>query len=129
MMAAFIFVVSLAALFMFFVSYCRSLTASSSQHSLSEEARDVTGIRNKASGRDFARVVQLLKLCPEIPQDGGGLRAVGIYHAILESAARMMPALRSWAEKESAGCAYFAAVALDRRIALSREMWAQDAGI
>jgi hypothetical protein len=129
MMAAFIFVVSLAALFMFFVSYCRSLTASCSQHALSAEARDVTGIRTAANARDYARVVQLLKLCPERPEDDGGLRAVGIYHALLKGASRAIPALRSWTEKESAGCAYFAAVALDRRIALSREMWAQDAGI
>src|ERR1700742_5174689 len=99
MMAAFIFILSLAALFMFFVSYCRSLTASCSQHALSEEARDVTGIQSRASGRDYARVVQLLRLCPELPEDGGGLRAVGMYQSLLSGAARIVPSMRSWAEK------------------------------
>jgi hypothetical protein len=131
MMAAFILVFSLATLLMFFVSYCRSLMASSSQHALSEEVRDVTGIRSSASGRDFARVMQLLQLCPERPEDRSGLRAVGLYYSILNFAqgtlARLIPSFQPWAEQERAGCAYFAAVTLDRRIAFNREMLAQQA--
>jgi len=42
MMAALIFVFSVATLLMFFVSYCRSLMAASSRHTLSREVRDVT---------------------------------------------------------------------------------------
>ena len=68
MMAALIFVVSLATLFMFFVSYCRSMMASAAQHELSEEVRDVTGIKQVASARDYDRVVQILQLCPERPE-------------------------------------------------------------
>jgi hypothetical protein len=131
MMAAFILVFSSATLLMFFVSYCRSLMASSSQHPLSEEVRDVTGIHSGASGRDFARVMQLLQLCPERPEDGSGLRAVGLYYSILNFAqgtfARLIPSFQPWAEQERAGCAYFAAVTLDRRIAFNREMLAQQA--
>jgi hypothetical protein len=129
MMAVFIFAFSVATLLMFFVSYCRSLMASSSRHVLSEEVRDVTGIHSGASPRDYARVMQLLQLCPERPQDTTGLHAVGVYYSILNFAQatllRMVPALQPWAEQERAGCAYFAAVALDRRIAFSREMLAQ----
>ncbi len=44
MMAAIILVFSSLTLMMFFVSYCRSLMASSANHPLSEEVRDVTGI-------------------------------------------------------------------------------------
>ena len=129
MMAALIFVASLATLWMFFVSYCRSLMASSSRHPLSAEVQDVTGIRNAASPSDFRRVMQLLQLCPDRQEDRNGLHAVSLYHSFLaatrQMSARIMPALRSWAEQEQAGCAYFAAVALDRRIAHSREMLAQ----
>ncbi|HYW66786.1 MAG TPA: hypothetical protein VFB10_08775 [Candidatus Dormibacteraeota bacterium] len=129
MMAALIFAVSLATLWMFFVSYCRSLVAASSRHPLSAEVRDVTGINAVASAGDYRRVVQLLQLCPERQEDRTGLHAVSIYHSFLTAARRMsawvVPSLRSWTEHEQAGCAYFAAVALDRRIAYSREMLAQ----
>ena len=129
MMAALIFVFSLATLMMFFVSYCRSMTASSSRHVLSEEVRDVTGIQSPASGRDYARVMQLLQLCPEHPEDQTGLYAVRFYFSLLnltqQTFAKLNPSLLSWTEREKAGCTYFAAVALDRRIAFNREMMAQ----
>jgi hypothetical protein len=129
MMAALIFVFSLATLLMFFVSYCRSLMASSSRHSLSKEVRDVTGIPASASGRDFTRVMQLLQLCPERPDDRTGLHAVETYYGILDlleqTVARMVPSVRNWTEQERAGCANFAVVLLDRRIAFSREILAQ----
>ena len=129
MMAALIFVVSLATLWMFFVSYCRSLVAASSRHPLSAEVRDMTGIRAVASAGDYRRVVQLLQLCPERQEDRTELQAVNIYHSFLTAARQMfawiVPSLRSWAEHEQACCAYFAAVALDRRIAHSREMLAE----
>ena len=129
MMAALIFVASLATLGMFFVSYCRSLMASSSRHPLSAEVRDVTGIRTVASAGDYRRVTQLLQLCPDRQEDRNELQAMNMYHSFLTAIRRMfswiVPSLRSWSEHEQAGCAYFAAVALDRRIAHNREMLAQ----
>jgi len=129
MMAVLIFVASLATLCMFFASYCRSLVASYSRLPLSAEVRDVTGIATVASAADYARVVQLLRLCPERREDRVGLKAVGIYFSWLTAVrlilAWIAPSLRSWTEHEQACCAYFAAVALDRRIAYSREMLAQ----
>ncbi len=129
MMPALIFVISLATLLMFFVSYCRSLMASSSRHALSKEVRDVTGITASACGQDFAKIMQLLRLCPERPEDRTGLQAVGLYFGILglleKLLARLMPKVGFWAEQERAGCANFAVVLLDRRIAFSREILAQ----
>jgi len=129
MMAALIFVVSVATLLMFFVSYCRSLMASSTRHPLSKEVRDVTGIPASASGGDFDRVMQLLRLCPERPEDRTALQAVGMYYRILgllgNTLARIAPSLQFWTEQERAGCANFAVVLLDRRIAFSREIMAQ----
>jgi hypothetical protein len=131
MMAAMILVFSLATLLMFFISYCRSLTAAHSRKALSEEVRDVTGIRADVSSQEYARIIQLLKLCPERPEDRGGLRAVQIYYDLLRmlqsTVARLAPSLNAWTKNELAGCTYFAAVALDRRISFSREMLAQQA--
>jgi hypothetical protein len=129
MMAALILVFSLATLGMFFVSYCRSLVAACSQYSLSAEVRDVTGIRATAEADDYARVVQVLQLCPDRAEDRTNLHAVGLYHSLLtlvqNTAAQLAPSLRNWAERERAHCAQFAAVTLDRRIAFSREMLAR----
>jgi hypothetical protein len=113
----------------FFVPYCRSLIAASSGHILSAEVQDVTGLTNPASGEDFRRVVQLLRLCPDRPEDRGEIRAIGVYFGMLNflksvtlSAA---PKVRTWAERELGRCTYFAAVALDRRVAFSRDLLAQ----
>lgn len=128
-----IFVLSVATLLMFFVSYCRSLMASSSRHALSQEVRDVAGIAAQPSGNDFTRVVQLLRLCPECPDDRPGLQAVSLYFEILsllqKSLARLIPSIQAWTEQERAGCTSFAVVVLDRRIAFSREILAQQGEI
>lgn len=124
-----IFVVSLVCLLQFFVSYCRSLIAAWAKQPLSQEVQDVTGLKNSATGEDFARVTQLLHLCPERPEDRNRVRVVGAYFSLLSfvraTVARFIPALRQWTSLEQGHCAYFVAVALDRRIAFSRELLAQ----
>lgn len=129
MMAAIILVCSVVFLLQFFVSYCRSLIAASVKHPLSAEVQDVTGIRSSATGDDFARVVQLLQLCPDRPEDRSGVQAIGAYFSLLgflrATLARFAPTVLAWTETERGHCTYFAAVTLDRRIAFSRDMFAQ----
>lgn len=129
MMAGIILAFSLYLLLVFFMSYCRSLIAASIKHPLSAEVQDVTGIKSAAAGEDFDRVVQLLQLCPDRPEDRNGIQAIGAYFNLLgfvrATLARIVPSLRSWTESERGQCTYFAAVALERRIAFSRDMFAQ----
>jgi hypothetical protein len=129
MMAAVIFVFSVAALMQFFVSYCRSLIAASVRRALSSDVQDVIGIRRSASGEDFARVMQYLYLCPDSREDRNGIKAIGAYFRLLGAVGTVMgkliPSLRTWTESERSQCAYFAAVALDRRIAHNRDMFAE----
>ncbi len=129
MMAAIILVCSIILLLQFFVSYCRSLIAASSKRALSPEVQDVTGISKTATGEDFARVMQILQLCPEPPEDRKSIRAIGAYFLLLNllrsTVARMAPSMRTWTDSERGHCAYFAAVALERRISFSRDMLAQ----
>jgi len=129
MIAAVIFAISAAALLQFFFFYCRSLIAASAKQVLSAEVKDVTGIERTASGDDFKRVMQLLQLCPERPEDRTGVQAIGAYFGLLNflrsTVARIVPSLRAWTELERGQCAYFAAVALERRISFSRDMLAQ----
>ena len=128
-MATLIFIFSAAAMLQFFISYCRSLIAASIKQPLSAEVRDVAGIPSAASADDFERVLQLLQLCPERPEDGSRVRAISSYFRLLTfiraTVARVVPALVRWTDTERSQCAYFAAVALDRRIAFSRDMLAQ----
>jgi len=129
MMAALILACSVVLLLQFFVSYCRSLIAASASEALSPEVQDVTGISTNVSGEDFARVMQLLHLCPGRPEDRGAIRAVRTYFGLLsfmrQTLARVTPSLRAWTEKERDQCTYFAAVALGRRIAFSRDLMAE----
>jgi hypothetical protein len=129
MMAGVIFAFSAAALLQFFISYCRSLIAASSKQVLSAEVKDVTGIQRIASGEDFERVIQLLQLCPERPEDRNSVQAIGAYFKLLNfvrsTIARIVPSTKAWTESERGHCTYFAAVALERRISFSRDMLAQ----
>ena len=128
-MATLIFILSALALLQFFISYCRSLIGACIKQPLSAEVRDVTGIPNTAAGEDFARVIQLLDLCPERPEERGRIRAINLYFRLLNiissTVARIVPSLKAWTEMERGHCTYFAAVTLDRRIAFSRDMLAQ----
>ena len=129
MMAGIILVCSVVLLLQFFISYCRSLIAASSKQVLSPEVQDVTGIQRTASAGDFKRVMQLLQLCPERPEDRRGVQAITAYFSLLNfwraTIVRLFPSVRPWTELERGQCAYFAAVALERRIAFSRDILTQ----
>ncbi len=133
MIAALIFVVSIAALLQFFVSYCRSILAASRTQPLSEHAREVSGLNDAAPrAGDFQRLVQLARLCPEPGDDRNEVRFVRGYYRLLKvlrsAAGWLSPGVAAWAENERDVCAYFAAVVLDRRIAYARDLMAQQMG-
>ena len=125
MVAALICVVSVAALLQFFVAYCRLLLSSSGRIELSEQVRQLGRVNgNGVSADDFERFVELFRICPEHTADRARFRIVEAYYGVLETVGRasraMLPNLAAWADGERRNCSYFAAVALDRRIALSR---------
>jgi hypothetical protein len=129
MIAAIVLCCSIVFFLQFFVPYCRSVIAASIGHVLSPEVQDVTGLTSPASGEDFRRVVQLLRLCPDRPEDRGEIRAIGVYFGMLNALKSLTqsiaPKVRTWTESELGRCTYFAAVALDRRVAFSRDLLAQ----
>jgi hypothetical protein len=132
MIAALIFVVSLAALLQFFVLHCRSMLAYSRGIQLSEHIREVAGMTGQdVAAGDFDRLVQLVRLCPERGDDRKQIRVVGLYYLLLNIVERITrhvtPGVTQWVENERRGCSYFAAVALDRRISYSRDLFSQQA--
>lgn len=130
MIAALIFVVSIAVLLQFFVSYSRSIIAAYRKSELSEQVREVVGIEGQqVGGEEFGRLVQLVRLCPQKGDDQTDLQVIGLYYrmqGLLSSMTKSIaPRIAKWAERERTDCAYSVAVALDRRIAYSRDLLAQ----
>ncbi len=132
MIAAWICVISAAALVQFFIFYCRAVLASTLNVELSERVREVAGMtgRSIAAG-DFGRLLQFLYLCPEHDSYQGQVRAVGIYYRLLDVAGHifsaLIPSVAAWAERDQISCSHFAAVVLDRRISHSRDLLARQA--
>lgn len=130
MIAAFICAVSLAFLLQFFVAYSRSVIAAYQKSELSEQVREVAGIEGEQiRSEQFGQLVQLVRLCPQKSDDQSDLAVVRVYYQMMgwlgALARRLAPGVRKWAEGERINCTYFVAVALDRRIAYSRALLAQ----
>ena len=130
MIAAMIFGISFLTLLQFFVSYSRSLIAESRDHELSEQAREICGLTAKTvAGDQFLRLLALIALCPEPGGDSFQVRVVASYFHLLGLVrillSRAIPSVVSWIEAERGGCAYAAAVVLDRRIAYNRMIMTQ----
>ena len=130
MIAALIFVISLALLLQFFVAYSRSVIAAYAKSELSDQVREVAGIDcEMVNSEQFGQLFQLVHLCPQKKDDESDLTVVRVYYRMmrfLSALARSIaPAVYSWAEREQVNCTYFAAVALDRRIAYSRALLVQ----
>ncbi len=132
MMPAAILFISALVLLMFFVTYCRSLMATAAPHVLSRETQDVAGISAVASSQDFLRMTRLLRLCTGRSEARSSLRAIGLYYRILSlverTVAHLSPSLGSWAEEERASCAHYAALILDRQIAVVLKALAEQTG-
>jgi hypothetical protein len=133
MIAALICVVSLAALVQVFVSYCRSVLASSGKTELSDRLLEVADVGDRnLTADDFNRFMQLVRLCPEQNADHAGVRAILIYYRLLKIIGRLFGGLISgvnaWTERERRSCSHFAAVVLDRCISSSRSLFTQQAG-
>jgi hypothetical protein len=133
MIALLIFGISILTLLQFFVSYCHSLIAESLGYELSEQAREISGVTaHSARGDQFRRLVQLIALCPEPGGDRRQVRAVSLYFRLLGLVHMLFgwtePGVAKWIDSERGGCAYVAAVVLDRRIAYSRVLMAQQMG-
>ncbi|HXU48157.1 MAG TPA: hypothetical protein VN727_03860 [Candidatus Binatia bacterium] len=133
MIASLICVISGAALFQLMAAYCRSILASSRRVELSERVREVGGFRGDSVGvGDFGRLLQLVRLCPQRTDDQADIRAVGAYYGALRilnrASGAFVPRIAAWANRECEKCSYFAAVALDRRISYSRDLFFQQLG-
>ncbi len=125
MITALIFVASVAAFFQFFILYCHSILATARTVPLSDRVREIAGVAGEGIvAADFERFFRLIHLCPERDEDRAEIRAVAVYYTLLHAfhwlVRPSIPKIASWVDQECRICTYFAAVALDRRIAYSQ---------
>ncbi len=134
MIAALICVLSVAAFVQFLVTYCHSVVAAFGKTELSARVREVAGMGSRdLAVDDFARFLQLIHLCPEHNADRLEISAVKTYFAFLRAVGfvfrALVPSVASWTNRELLGCSHFAAVALDRRMEFTRDLYARQASI
>jgi hypothetical protein len=113
---------SAGALVHFFVSYCRSILATYAKMELSVATCEIAGIEpERIPSGEFGRLLGLLRLARDPGDDRMELLTVRLYYSVVRIVgaigAPFVSAAREWSEREGGRCAYFAAVALDRRIA------------
>ncbi|HLJ22489.1 MAG TPA: hypothetical protein VKT71_00190 [Candidatus Acidoferrales bacterium] len=133
MTASLILVISFLTLFQFFITYSRALISRSRSHELSEQGRALCGLSIRhIAGEQFLRLEQLIALCPGPGGDEIQVRAMAVYFRLLGAVRTLatwaLPSATSWIDEERSGCAGVAAMVLDRRIAYSRMMTAQQTG-
>lgn len=121
MIPALILVMAVGALVQFFVAYCRTLLLTYSQVELTERAREIAELAGEVpEAKDYSRLERLLRVAPDPGDDHTEIAAVGAYFRVMQTANRLSSfnsAAREWTERELSRCAYFAAIALDRRLA------------
>jgi hypothetical protein len=124
LIAAFILVISTAALMQFAVfSWRASLLRTVSEPVVNEADASLQPYPNLLSSSTFQEVVAVYReLCPELePSSAPNLHAVSVYYALMGSLSRlgglMMPAEGfSWTQREMALCTQYATVRLSQRL-------------
>ena len=122
MIAALIFVMSMAALTQFAISQWRSIWVTIAAQPLSDSLENATGIENHAIGAEhFELLVQAANQLEKSAGEGNlWLKEVGVYYrglvACRKVCARVLPTVAKRADRELGQCAKFAAAILDRRI-------------
>jgi hypothetical protein len=122
MIAAFILVLSVAALVQFGVSQWRSIWISIAQQPLSESLQSATGIAASAIGADDFEVLARTseQLCPSAQERNVWLKEVRVYYRLVRAvqglSSERLPSLAEWAKAELVSCSRYAGAVLDQRL-------------
>jgi hypothetical protein len=120
MISALILVISIAAFCRLGLSYWRATLLAVALEPVSEEIRAAARLENeRVTGRDFKSLASLNSLTPE---GVAGLGLIGLYYSVVEGVGYLgstAPAIAAWTEAETALCAQYLAVQIDRRLRAS----------
>jgi hypothetical protein len=126
MFSAMLFAISIVALSQFALYYWRAMLAGAAALPVSERTLAAAHVENGCvTGQDFATLVRLHELTPELQRNTGGLGFVRLYYWAVNRIGRLavnMPAVAAWSQRETAICARYAAVQVDRRLQANLEL-------
>jgi hypothetical protein len=120
MFAAMLFAISIVALMQFAAYYWRAMLAGAAAQPVSERVLEAAGVANgQLTGQDFRTLLTLHNVTPELSSVSNGLRSVRLYYRLVDTigalAGTRLPAIAAWSKRETAVCARYAAVQIDRR--------------
>ncbi len=121
MIAALILVVSLVGLGQFALFYLRAILVSVAAQPLTGRVQALSGLAGgPVRGEDFAKLLMLHEICPELKPEKSRLKPVQLYYSLIQAMSRLgathLTLFASWASAELDTCAQYAAVLLDRRM-------------
>jgi len=127
MFAAMLFAISVVALAQFAAYYWRAMLAGAAAQPVSERVLEAAGVENgELTGRDFGTLVGLHRVTPRLSPASDGLLSVRLYYRVVDVlgalASTHLPAIAAWSKRETAICARYAAVQIDRRLQANLEM-------
>ena len=121
MLAAMLFAISIVALTQFAAYYWRAMLTGTATQPISERMLAAVGAQNgQLTGENFAALLGIHALTPELSSGGNGLGPVRVYYRLIDTISSLvgnsMPAVGAWSQRELAVCARYAAVQIDRRL-------------
>ena len=117
MVAAIIFVVSVAAFAQFGLYYWRATISGVAAQAISDRIRVAAGITHEGIGAgDFRNILILKDLSPDLRGATGGFAAIRTYYSIVEKLGSIVPAMASWANAEMTICSRYAAVVMEQHM-------------
>jgi len=121
MLSAMILTISVVALSQFALYYWRAVLAGVAAQPVSGRVLEAAHVSNgELSGQDFEVLAGLHELTPDLRPSPAGLGLVRLYFRVVEVLGKVaenwMPSVSQWANRESAVCARYAAVQIDRRM-------------
>jgi hypothetical protein len=127
MFSAMLFAISIVALSQFALYYWRAMLAGAAALPVSERTLAAAHLEDGCvTGQDFATLVRLHEITPDLHPGGKGLGLVRLYFSVVKSlgtlAGSSMPAVLAWSQRETAICARYAAVQVDRRLQANLEL-------
>jgi len=132
LIAAFILVISLAALLRFAVfSWRAGLLRGAARPVGSEAEARAEQALNSLYSQDFRDIYAYQKLCPDLRGGASGLRSVRVYYKIVQSLSALAGAIlpkglaTGWAQGEMELCARYAQVVLRQRVARNQTVFAE----
>lgn len=127
MFAAMLFTISIVALSQFALYYWRAILAGVAAQPVSDRVLSAAKVENgEVTGEHFETFAGLHQLTPKLDAGPNGLGVVRCYFHVVDAistlAGQRLPAVAAWGQRETAICARYVAVQIDRRLQANLEM-------